>query len=241
MLPINRSPIICEQPLKPSVSNEIHSNICLALDTMTDESRNENDNNDKTQKTGCLTNIIIAMVIIFVCGYIFSECGTTEESGGASVDISAEVTTSALHYASSELMSEQIVQKAKQNIALLISDVPIDTDTLKMEFDTLLKMYLSEYAFKCMANGYFTGDYEPTSCDTLFKRYQDTINEMNRYFSDEEVYEEVTYVGVFAYNVFDDEMFNYERYLVGSRDNPDLDTMWVNFIEEAIKNYALMR
>ena len=114
----------------------------------------------------------------------------------------------------------------EENIAKMVAQEPIDTAALEEEYEFLLTCKMSEYVFKVMATGHFTGDYETKEYEDIIESCGPISEEMKKYFDAETAGGLYSYVAIITTEKYDDEVFDYDACIVGTAQSPDIDAMW---------------
>lgn len=198
------------------------------------------------RKKGCLWPIIKWILIISVVSTVLSECsGGDSATAGNSTQSSVQATekihiaeTNSVDASSESIDSiyELIITSTKHNIeTILVAEQP-DTDKLQSEYEFLLSFKINEYMYKAMAYGYFTDDYESNRFADILAEFDAILQEMKMYFPEEEVDDYFNGYTIMAYQLYDEEYINYDACLIGSKNNPDVDTMWLNYVEALAVN-----
>ena len=90
----------------------------------------------------------------------------------------------------------------EKNIAALIKQQTLDIDALEDEYEFLLTCLVSEYMFKSMAHGHFTGDYETTQYDYIPEKCGKITTEMKKYLDAEIVDSMYTAISAEAFFIY---------------------------------------
>lgn len=229
------------EPMKQSLGNLSHikENISDTVADKMDATKNgttteETSENQPKEKKGCLKKVLVyGFVIIAILAFLKNGCSLNST---IERDNAGEQTTQSQSDTSTENQSlyDNCVQMSEDNIAALVAQEPIDTDTLEDEYEFLLTCLVSEYMFKSMAHGHFTGDYETTQYNHIPEKCGEFTGEMKKYIDAEIVDSMYTAISVEAYKSFDDTMFNYDSCLVGTAETPDIDAMWEIYFDSLV-------
>lgn len=220
-------------PMKQAINNmgNIGENMSDAIadmrDEMKDGSEDEGDSAANAQQNGgCLKRLLVyGFVIIAILAFFKNGCsfnGSIERDSANAETGHTQVT----ELNDNKRLYDICIRATEKNIEELVAQEPLDAEALEDEFEFLLTCYASEYMFKSMAYGHFTGEYEPTQYDYIAEKSNEVAEQMKKYV-DEEIVDEI-YVGVSlkAYETFDDTMFDYDSCLIGTTQAPDIDAMW---------------
>lgn len=229
------------EPVKQSLENLSHikDNISDTVADKMDEMKSStlteetDENQSKNKRWGLKKGLVYGFVIIAILAFLRNGCSfnSTIERDNAGGEI-----TQGQSVVSSENQSlyDNCIQMSEDNIAVLITQEPIDIDKLEDEYEFLLTCLASEYMFKSMAHGHFTGEYETTQYDYIPEKCSDVVVEMKKYMDAEIVDSMYTAISVEAYKSFDDTMFNYDSCLVGTAEMPDIDAMWESYFNSLV-------
>ena len=175
------------EPMKQSLENLSHikENISDIVADKMDEMKNgstteETSENHPKEEKGCLKKVLVyGFVIIAILAFLRNGCSfnSTIER-----DNTGEKTTQGRSDASmaSQSLYDKCVQMAEDNIAALVAQEPIDTEALENEYEILLTCLVSEYMFKSMAYGHFTGDYDTTQYNYIPEICGEITSEMKK-------------------------------------------------------------
>lgn len=228
-------------PMKQAIENlgHIGEDIGDAIADKKDEMRNSSENNHRDtsnpqQNSGCLKKLLVyGFVIILILALLKNGCSlnsTIERDGSNSETGQTQASTPKDH----ERLYDIYIRMTEENIEKIVAQEPIDTDALEEEFEFLLTCLASEYMFKSMAYGHFSGDYEATQYDHIPKKCNEVTGLMKKYIDAEIVNDLYTAVSVQAYQSFDDTMFNYDSCLIGTTQLPDIDAMWYAYFDSLV-------
>lgn len=124
----------------------------------------------------------------------------------------------------------QILDAIRYDIDCLLAQEKPDTEKLREDYELLLSIYVNEYIFKSYGYGYLTGDFDTEKFDDLAAQSKAVCEEMKLYIDAEEVDSWYMRCVMMADQSFDWGRFDYDSILVGDKSNPDVDTMWENYI-----------
>lgn len=215
------------EPMKQSLKN-LKDNISDTILDKMDEMKNDDGENQPQKKKGCLREIFVyGFVILAILAFFRNGCSF---SSTIERDAAAETTQGRPNMSSSNLsVYDLFVQTTEDNIAALLAQEPVNEDALVEEYEALLTCFTSEYMFKSMAYGHFTGDYEAEKYAHIAEKSYEIADDMEKYLGAELADSRYTTIAVEAYRAFDDEVFDYDYCLVGTADAPDIDAMWENY------------
>ena len=220
-------------PMKQALENlgNVGENISDAIADKRAEINNasvpEDDEGSTAQQNGgCLKKLLVyGFIIIAILAFFKNGCSFNGsiERDRANVETGH---TQVTELNDNERLYDICIRATEKNIEELVAQEPLDAEALEEEFEFLLTCYASEYMFKSMAYGHFTGEYEPTQYDYIAEKSNEVAEQMKKYV-DEDIVDEI-YVGVSlkAYETFDDTMFDYDSCLIGTTQAPDIDAMW---------------
>lgn len=198
------------------------------------------------KKKGCLWPIIKWILILSVVSAALSEC-----SGGESTPVgdgvqSATQATNGIQLIKTQSANdapesidnvyELILVSTKSNIAAILDDDQPDMVELQSEYECLLFFKINEYMYKASAYGYYTGDYDSNQFADIMTECDAILLEMKEYFPENEVDEYFTVCSLMAYQSYDENNIDYDVCLIGNKNNPDVDAMWLNYVEALAKN-----
>lgn len=190
------------------------------------------DSTHKNESGGCLKKILIyGFIILVVLAFLKNGCSfnSTIERDGAGSTASQEQSGM-----SKENLYNTCILVSEENVDELLAQNPINEAELWSEYEFLLTCLSSEYMFKVMAYGHFTGEYEPERFDSIVKKSDRIVEEMKRYFDAEAVEEQRTAIAAGALGDFDESAFDYESCLIGSRTSPDVNAMWEAYFDALV-------
>ena len=228
-------------PMKQALENLSHIKDNIS-DTIADkmeemkEGAEETTQDQPKEKGGCLKKILIyGFVVIAIVAFLRNGCSFNstierDNTGG-------ETTQSQTDKSSNESQSlyNQYVQMTEENIAELVAQESIDTAALEEEYEFLLTCKMSEYVFKVMATGHFTGDYETKEYEDVLESCGTISEEMKKYFDAETAEGLYSYVAIVTTEEYDDEVFDYDAYIVGTAQSPDIDAMWYSYFNSLVE------
>lgn len=227
-------------PMKQALENLSHikDNISDTIADKMDEMKEgteETTQDQPKENSGCLKKVLVyGFVIIAILAFLRNGCSFNstierDNTGGE--------TTQGQSDTSNERQSlyNQCVQMTEDNIATMVTQETLDIDALENEYEFLLACLASEYMFKSMAYGHFTGDYETTQYDYIAEKCGEIKTEMKKYIDAEIVDNMYTTISIEAYKSFDDTMFNYDSCLIGTTQSPDIDAMWYAYFDSLVE------
>lgn len=226
-------------PMKQALENLSHIKNNIS-DTMADkmdemkEGTEETTQDQSKEKGSCLKKVLVyGFIIIAIVASLRNGCSfnsTIERDNTGRETTQSQSDTSN----KSQSLYNQYIQITEDNIATLVTQETIDLDALKDEYEFLLTCLASEYMFKSMAHGHFTGDYEPTQYDYIPEKCGQITAEMKNYIDAEIVDSMYIAISTEAYAAFDDAVFHYDSCLVGTAETPDIDAMWESYFDSLV-------
>lgn len=225
------------EPMKQEIENlrhipeRISDTVLDKIDEMNNPSAPEgNEEAPSQKKKGCLKKILVyGFAILVVVAFLKNGCSfnrTIER------DASEQNPTNVL--SENEQLYDACVRMSEENIAVLTAQDPIDTDALEEEYEFLLACLGSEYVFKSMAYGHFTGEYDSEKYGHIAEKCGQISEEMRQYLDTETADELYSYVAVKAWEKYDDEVFDYDACLIGTSEEPDINAMWYAHFDSLI-------
>jgi len=219
-------------PMKQALENLSHikDNISDTIADKIDERKAgaaEETMQDKPKEHGgCLKKVLVyGFIIIALLAFLRNGCSfnSTIERDGA---VGETMQNHSAISSENQSLYNLYVQMTEENITALVAQETIDVDALEDEYMFLLTCLVSEYMFKSMANGHFTGDYETKKHDYLAEKCSEVEAEMRKYIDGEIAGSMYVAISAEAYAAFDDAVFNYDSCLVGTAASPDINAMW---------------
>ena len=198
-------------------------------------------NNRVPKRKGCIWTVIKWFLIISVISVLLSECGFGSDSAGdgnrqnsTGGVLSSEPQAVEESVNLPDNMYELIMITGRRNIDTLLAENPMDMDALRSEYEFLLALKINEFVFKVSAYGYHTGEYKENAFADIAEKSGEICKEMKKYFPDDEVDKFYLDIVSIAYYSFDETKIDYDALLVGSKKRPDVDTMWLRFVESMV-------
>lgn len=96
---------------------------------------------------------------------------------------------------------------------------------------------VKEYIFKASAYGYHSGKYETNKVNQIMDEVALIPQERKTYFPEEDVDTHYADTVRAFYYALDETEIDYDALLIGSKRKPDVDAMWIRFVESII-NFA---
>ena len=226
-------------PMKQALENlsRIKDNISDTIADKMDEMKEGEEKatqNQPKEKGGCLKKVLVyGFVIIAIVAFLRNGCSfnsTIERNNTGGETTQSQSDT----FNEGQSLYNQYVQMTEKNIAELVAQESININALEDECKFLLTCLVSEYMFKSMAHGHFTGDYETARYNYIAQKCGEIRTEMKKYIDAEIVDSMYIAISTEAYAAFDDAVFNYDSCLVGTTENPDIDTMWERYFNSLV-------
>jgi len=200
-------------------------------------------NNRAPKRNGCLWTVIKWILILSVISVLLSECGFENDGSGESnkqgsvEDVLTSETQAPVETVKlPEDIYDLLMTTGRSNINSLLAEEPIDIDALRFEYQFLLALKVNEYIFKASAYGYHTGDYETNKFNQIMNEAALITQEMKTYFPEEDVDTYYADTALMSYYALDETKIDYDALLVGSKKRPDVDAMWLRFVESMVES-----
>lgn len=215
------------------------------------DSQERGEGYSRPRKKGCLWSFIKWLLILSVISALLSECGgestvsletntqnTTQDTEVEITETKASYETQAVSDTTESIENtyDLLLVSARNIIDTILSGSSVDMDALQSEYEFLLSLRISEYMFKASAYGYHTGDYDVDQFDYILEESETICQEMKTYFPEDEVDSYFTEFSVWSYYSFDEEYIDYESRLIGNKKNPDIDAMWLSYVDSLVEN-----
>lgn len=127
---------------------------------------------------------------------------------------------------------EQLLTTLQEKISENLASNSPDMHALQEDYELLLSLRINEAYYKGLAYSYFTGDSETTQFDYITEICGDISSEMKKYFPEDQV--DTYYMASLKLAINSVDRINLDDFLIGSREAPDVDAMWNEFIEASL-------